>query len=165
LNGRDQYVLLPRLITDDFSLELWFSSRGGTGTNVTQWWQAAGLLDGEVPGTVDDFGTSLDASGQVWAGTGHPDTSIHSHAGLADGKWHHVVFTRKESTGALTLFIDGVQASAGRGGTQRLTSAPGLRAGVLQSGRNFLTGSVADLAVYSSALPSATVTAHFHARP
>ena len=165
LNGRDQYVLLPRLITDDFSLELWFSSRGGTGTNVTQWWQAAGLLDGEVPGTVDDFGTSLDASGQVWVGTGHPDTSIHSHAGLADGKWHHVVFTRKESTGALTLFIDGVQVSAGRGGTQRLTSAPGLRAGVLQSGRNFLAGSVADLAVYNSALPPATVTAHFHARP
>ena len=27
LNGRDQYVLLPRLVTDDFSLELWFSSR------------------------------------------------------------------------------------------------------------------------------------------
>jgi hypothetical protein len=57
-----------------------------------------------------------------------------------------------------------VQAGAGRGGSQRLTSAPGLRAGVLQSGRNFLDGSVADVAVYSSALPPATVTAHFHAR-
>ena len=107
-------MLLPRLISDDFSLELWFSSRGGHGTNVAQWWQAAGLLDGEVPGTVDDFGTSLDAAGQVWAGTGNPDTSIHSRPGLADGKWHHVVLTRKESAGALTLFVDGVQASAGR---------------------------------------------------
>ena len=74
------------------------------------------------------------------------------------------VFTRKESTGALTLFVDGVQVSAGHGGSQRLTSAPGLRAGVLQSGRNFLAGSLADIAVYSSALPPATVTAHFHAR-
>jgi hypothetical protein len=164
LNGRDQYVLLPRLITDDFSLELWYSSPGGRGTNVTQWWQAAGLLDGEVPGTVDDFGTSLDASGQVWAGTGNPDTSIHSQKGLADGKWHHVVFTRKAPTGALTLFVDGVHVSAGRGGRQRLMSAPGLRAGVLQSGRNFLAGSLADVAVYSSALPPATVTAHFHTR-
>ena len=157
-------MLLPRLITDDFSLELWFNSRGGTGTNVTQWWQAAGLLDGEVPGTVDDFGTSLDATGQVWAGTGHPDTSIHSRKGLTDGTWHHLVVTRKESTGALTLFVDGAQVSA-RGGTQRLTSAPGLRAGALQSGRNFLAGSLADLAVYNSVLPPATVTAHFHARP
>lgn len=164
LNGLNQYVLLPRLITDDFSLEPWFSSRGGSGTTVTQWRQAAGLLDGEVPGTVDDFGTSLDASGRVRAGTGNPDTSIHSQKGLADGKWHYVVFTRKEPAGALTLFVDGVQVSAGRGGSQRLTSAPGLRAGVLQSGRNVLAGSVADVAVYSSALPPATVTAHFHAR-
>jgi len=76
-----------------------------------------------------------------------------------------VVFTRKESTGALTLFVDGVQVSVGRGGTQRLASAPGLRAGALQSGHNFLAGSVADLAVYNSALRPATVTAHFHARP
>jgi hypothetical protein len=163
LNGRDQYVLLPRLITDDFSLELWYSSGGGHGTNVAQWWQAAGLLDGEVPGTADDFGISLDASGQVWAGTGHPDTSIHSRKGLADGKWHHVVFTRKASTGALTLFVDGVHVSGG-GGRQRLTSAPGLRVGALQTGRNFLAGTVADVAVYSSVLPPATVTAHFHAR-
>jgi hypothetical protein len=164
LNGLDQYVLLPRLIKDDFSLELWFSSGGGTGTNVTQWWQAAGLLDGSVPGTVNDFGSSLDASGQVWAGTGNPDTSMHSRKGLADGKWHHVVFTRKESTGALALFVNGAQVSAAHGGSQRLTSAPGLRAGVLQSGGNFLAARFADLAVYNSALPPATVSAHFHAR-
>ena len=63
-----------------------------------------------------------------------------------------------------SLFIDGVQVSTGRGGSQRLTSAPGLRVGVLQTSRNFLAGSVADVAVYSSALPPATVTAHFHAR-
>ena len=157
-------MLLPRLITDDFSLELWFSSRAGRGTNVTQWWQAAGLLDGEVAGTVNDFGISLDATGQVWAGTGNPDTSIHSRKGLADGTWHHVVFTREEPTGALTLFVDGVQVSAGRGGRQRLTSPPGLRAGVLQTGRNFLVGTVADVAVYSSVLPPATVTAHFRSR-
>ena len=56
---------------------------------------------------------SLDASGQVWAGTGNPDTSIHSRKGLADGKWHHVVLTRKASTGALTLFVDGMQVGAG----------------------------------------------------
>jgi Concanavalin A-like lectin/glucanases superfamily len=83
---------------------------------------------------------------------------------LADGKWHHVVLTRNEPTGALALFVDGVQVSTGHGGRQRLTSAAGLRVGVLQSGRNFLAGTIADVAVYSSALPPATMTAHFHAR-
>lgn len=52
---------------------LWFATHGGgVGTAITQWWQGAGLLDAEVPGVADDFGTSLDAAGQVWAGTGTP---------------------------------------------------------------------------------------------
>jgi hypothetical protein len=164
LNGVDQYVILPRLVRDDLTLELWFRSHAGTGTGINQWWQGAGLLDAGVPGVMDDFGTSLDASGQVWAGTGHPDSSIHSQPGLADGQWHHLVFTRQAASGALTLYIDGAQASAGHGGTQRLISAPGMRVGALQSGGHFLAGSVADAAVYTSALPAATVAAHFQAR-
>jgi Galactose oxidase-like, Early set domain/Concanavalin A-like lectin/glucanases superfamily len=163
-NGINQYVLLPRDVREDFSLELWFATHGGVGTAITQWWQGAGLLDAEVPGVVDDFGTSLDATGRVWAGTGNPDTSIHSTSGLNDGTWHHLVFTRTQATGALTLYIDGAQVATGHGGAQPLTSAPGLRIGVLQSGVNFLAGSVADVAVYATALPAATVTAHFTAR-
>jgi Concanavalin A-like lectin/glucanases superfamily len=100
---------------------------------VTQWWQGATLLDAEVPGVVDDFGTSLDSTGQVWAGTGNPDTSVHSAAGLNDGAWHHLVFTRAQAAGTLTLYIDGAQVATGHGGTHRLTSTPGLRIGVLQS--------------------------------
>jgi hypothetical protein len=164
VNGIDQYVLLPRDVSNDFSLELWFATRGGIGTAITQWWQGAGLLDAEVPGVVDDFGTSLDATGRVWAGTGNPDTSLHSVPGLNDGSWHHLVFTRTQATGTLTLYIDGTQVATGHGGTQPLTSAPGLRIGVLQSGVNFLAGSIADAAVYATALPAATVTAHFQAR-
>ncbi|MGH3721238.1 MAG: galactose oxidase-like domain-containing protein [Pseudonocardiaceae bacterium] len=165
LNGIDQYVLLPRDVRNDFSLELWFATHGGgVGTAITQWWQGAGLLDAEVPGVVDDFGTSLDATGAVWAGTGNPDTSLHSAPGLGDGTWHHLVFTRTQATGTLTLYLDGAQVATSHGGTQPLTSAPGLRIGVLQSGVNFLAGSVADAAVYATALPAATVTAHFTAR-
>lgn len=165
-NGVGQYVLLPRDIRDDFSLEVWFNSHGGgVGTGATQWWHGAGLLDAEVPGVVNDFGTSLDASGQVWAGTGNPDTSIHSGPGLNDGRWHHVVFTRTEATGALALYVDGAQVATGTGGTQRLVSSPGLRVGSLQSGINFYAGSIADAAVYSSVLPASTVAAHFQSRP
>jgi hypothetical protein len=164
-NGADQYVLLPRDIRDDFSLEFWFSSHGGgLGNNGTQWWQGAGLLDAEVPGVVDDFGTSLDASGQVWAGTGNPDTSLHSSPGLNDGAWHHVVFTRTQATGALALYIDGQPVANATGGRQRLTSPPGLRIGVLQSGVNPIAATIADAAVYRVALPSTTIAAHFHDR-
>jgi hypothetical protein len=164
-DGINQYVMLPRDIRDDFSLELWFATHGGgVGTGVTQWWQAAGLLDAEVPGIVDDFGTSLDASGQVWAGTGNPDTSIHSGTGLNDGAWHHVVFTRALATGDITLYIDGAPVATGHGGTQRLTSAPGLRIGALQSAATFFAGSIADAAVYNTVVPAATVADHFNNR-
>ena len=163
-NGVDQYALLPRDVRDDFSLELWFTTAGGgVGTGVTQWWQGAGLLDAEVPGVVDDFGISLDADGQVWAGTGNPDTSIHSAPGLNDGAWHHVVFTRSRATGLLTLFIDGTSVATGSGGTQTLTSAPGLRIGCLQSGLNFYHGTIANAATYQRVLPPPDIQAHFHA--
>ncbi|PXW99147.1 galactose oxidase-like domain-containing protein [Mycolicibacterium moriokaense] len=161
-NGTDQYALVPRDVRNDFSLEVWFSSHGGgVGTGNTQWWQGAGLLDGETPGVVDDFGTSLDATGQVWAGTGNPDTSIHSAPGFNDGAWHHVVFTRSQATGALTLYVDGVSVASGQGGTQPLFSPPGLRLGALQSGAAFYAGSLVDAAVYDTALPGSTVAAHF----
>jgi hypothetical protein len=165
LDGHAQYVLLPRVVHDDFTLELWFSSQsGGTGTGNQQWWQGAGLLDGEVPGVADDFGVSLDASGQVWAGTGRPDASIHSGPGHDDGAWHHVAFTRVRHTGVLSLFLDGQLQATGHGATQALTSPPALRAGMLQSGRNPYTGGLSHLAVYATALPPATIQQHFHAR-
>ena len=165
LDGHAQYVLLPRLVHDDFTLELWFSSqRGGAGTGNHQWWQGAGLLDGEVPGVVDDFGVSLDATGRVWGGTGRPDTSIHSGPGHNDGAWHHVAFTRVRHTGMLSLFLDGQLQATGHGATQALTSPPALRAGVLQSGRNPFAGSLSHLAVYATALPPGTIQQHFHAR-
>jgi hypothetical protein len=164
MNGVDQYVLVPRDVRDDFSLEVSFSAHGGVGAGVTQWWQGAGLLDGEVPGVVDDFGISLDATGQVWAGTGNPDTSVHSRPGLNDGAWHHVVFTRTRTTGTLKLYIDGAPVATAQAGTQPLTAPPALRIGALQSGVNHVAGTLADAAIYHTALPAPTVAAHFHAR-
>jgi hypothetical protein len=164
-NGTDDYALVPRDIRNDFSLEVWFnSSGGGIGIDNTQWWQGAGLLDGEVANVVDDFGTSLDATGRVWAGAGDPDMSIHSEPGFNDGAWHHMVFTRIQASGELTLYVDGVAVADGHGGTQPLFAAPGLRLGSLQTGVNFYAGALADAAVYDTALPAATVSNHFSAR-
>jgi hypothetical protein len=163
-NGVDDYAVIPRDIRDDFSLEVWFNSTGGHGADNTQWWQGAGLLDGEVPGVADDFGTSLDATGRVWAGVGNPDTSIHSPAGFNDGAWHHVVFTRTRASGDVVLYVDGNLVAEGHGGTQPLFAAPGLRLGALQTGAAFYAGSLADAAIYDVALSAAKVAEHFTAR-
>ena len=43
-------------------------------------------------------------------------------------------------------------------------AAPGLRLGALQTGAAFYAGTLADAAVYNTALPATTVAAHFAAR-
>lgn len=81
----------------------------------------------------------------------HPGPSSHSVAGLDDGAWHHMVFTRAQASGTLTLYIDGAPVATGHGGTPRLASAPGLRIGSLQSAVHFLPAA-------SLMLPSTTLS-------
>ena len=163
-DGTDDSVGTPRPIQDDFSIEFWFRSTQGIGTTNTQWWGGAGLVDGEVTGAVNDFGTSLDASGRVWAGTGNPDVSVKSGTGFNDGAWHHVVFTRVRSTGALALYVDGKAVASGKGGAQSLTSPPGLRMAAVQTARRWFRGSLDEVAVYNTALSATAVAQHYAAR-
>jgi hypothetical protein len=54
----------------------------------------------------------------------------------------------------LVLAVDGVEAASGTGGTQSLTAPPGLDLGAVPSGGGFLSGDIAEVRVYNSALPS-----------
>jgi hypothetical protein len=159
-NGTNQYALIPRQIQNDFSIEFWFyATAPGTGIANTQWFQGAGLVDGEVAGVVNDFGTSFDGARRVWVGTGNPDVSAQS-APVALNSWHHVVFTRIAATGALTLYVDGAAVANATGGTQPLTSPPNLRIASTQSGTHFFTGSVDEVAIYATAIDASVVADH-----
>lgn len=68
------------------------------------------------------------------------------------------------TTGTLKLYIDGAPVATAQAGTQPLTAPPALRIGALQSGVNHLAGTLADAAIYHTALPAPTVAAHFHTR-
>ncbi len=164
-NGTSQYATAPCQITNDFSIEFWFKSTQGIGTGA-QWWEGAGLVDGDVGGSYSDFGTSLRSDGHVVAGMGpNPDTSIvSSAAGYRDGNWHHVVFTRVRATGAMVLYVDGVsQGTATASGTATVTT-PTIYFGRIASGGNFFAGSLDEVATYNVALSPATVAAHYAAR-
>jgi hypothetical protein len=164
-NGTNQYATAPCQITNDFTLEFWFKSTQGIGTNA-QWWQGAGLVDGDINGSATDFGTSLRSDGRVVAGMGpNPDTSIiSSTAGFNDGNWHYVVFTRVRATAAITLYVDGVsQGTATVAGTAAITT-PTIYFGRIASGGNFLNGSLDEVATYNVVLSPATIAAHFAAR-
>ena len=162
-DGVSDFGTVARQISDDFSIEFWFNSTQGTGTG-TAWSQGAGLVDADVSGTNNDFGVSLRSDGKVVAGVGNPDVSIVSSAGgYNNGNWHHVVFTRTKTTGALQLYVDGVLAGSATGNTASLTSPANINFGRIQSGSNYFLGSLDEVAVYNTALSGSTVTSHYNA--
>lgn len=159
-DGTNDFGTVTRQIQDDFSIELWFRSTQGIGTGA-QWWSGAGLVDGDVAGAANDFGISLRSDGRVVAGVGTPDVSVvSSTGGFNNGAWHHVVFTRARTSGALTLYVDGVAVGTATGSTLSLTTPSVINFGRIQSGTNHLAGSLDEVAVYSTVLSGATVAAH-----
>src|SRR6202035_4419384 len=102
-DGNTDAIHVPRPVQDDFTIALWVKTtqKGGEG----HWFAGAGLVDGEVAGVTNDFGTAL--VGDVFAfGVGKPDTTIKSTSIINDGRWHHVAAARNRTTGALQVFVD-----------------------------------------------------------
>ena len=160
-DGVNDYATVARQISTDFSVEFWFKSTQSFGATCTQWWQGARLVDAEVAGGNDDFGTSL-CAGRVIAGvgSGSGDTSIVSSTGYNNGAWHHVVFTRTQSTGAFQLYIDGTSVGSATAHTRPLTASSIISFGRAQLPDSYFAGTLDEIAVYSTVLSGATVTAH-----
>ncbi len=148
-NGTTDGVRLPRLVQDDFTIAFWVKTtqKGG----VDQWYSGVGLVDGEVAGVTDDFGTAL-VGDRVAFGVGKPDTTIKSKTSINDGQWHHVAAVRERASGAIRLFVDGKQEAAGTAGKQSLTAPQSLMVGRLQTGIHAFRGSITDVRVYDRVL-------------
>jgi hypothetical protein len=158
-NGASSYARISRTISNDFSVAFWArtAQTGGTG----QWWEGKGLVDGEVAVNTNDFGTSLCGSKFAF-GTGNPDTTITSVTRINDSAWHYCVATREQASGTLKVYVDGVLETTGTGSTQSLTAAASLRFGSLQTGVNFLQGSMDEVQVYNRALGHLEVAALYN---
>ncbi len=162
-NGSNDYVSLPRVIQDDFTMTAWFKTTtvgGGSG----QWYNGRQIVSGEVCGVVNDFGTSINSSGQIMFGIGNPDTTITGSTNFADGNWHFLTATRVKSTGAIVLYVDGaVQATGVVSNTGSLTSPPNIDIGTDPCGGNYFSGQIEGVRMYSSALSSPEVKILYNA--
>ena len=95
------YLAFTRPVQDDFTIICAFQSTQGLDSG-TLFYEGAGLVNGEVGGVVDDFGTCLFADGSICAGTGNPDVAAVSGGGYNDGNPHVMSFTRQRSSGSLS---------------------------------------------------------------
>ncbi len=165
-NGTNEYATATCQIANDFSIEFWFKSTHGIGTDA-QWWQGAGLVDGDITGSYTDFGTSLRSDGRVVAGMGpNPDTSIISstagYATTATGTtWSSPASGRRGRW--CSTWTACPRARRRRAGTAAITT-PTIYFGRIASGGNFLDGTLDEVATYSVVLSPATVAAHYAAR-
>lgn len=147
---------------NDFSIEFWFKSNQNFGTGCTNWWQGARLVDAEVDGTNNDFGTSL-CAGRVIVGVGGTnDTNVISAAGLNNGSWHHVVMTRTAATRVVQLYIDGaLSGSAVASSTALLNTSAIISIGRSQVPDDYFAGTMDEIALYSIVLTPSQVLADY----
>jgi hypothetical protein len=140
-----------RPVQDDFTMVCVFQSTQGLNSG-SLYYQGAGLVNGEVAGVINDFGACLFANGSVAAGTGNPDVAVDSAPGYNDGKPHIMTFTRTESLGLISLYMDGALVGTTTGGTESMNAPSVLVLGAQQTQIYYLSGDIAEVQIYNSAL-------------
>ncbi|MYS21865.1 RHS repeat-associated core domain-containing protein [Streptomyces sp. DvalAA-14] len=170
-NGTSSYVKVPDTVTGatSASAELWFKTTHGTAILLNSQSAAIG-------------GTVSSTTPQLWIGS---DNKLHggfyTTAGsvqlgttgtVTDGKWHHVLLSATPT--AQTLYLDGAQAAT-KTGTVALANASRstayVGAGTTGAGWTGLTngtvayfnGSLAEVAMYRTALTAQDAASHFEA--
>ena len=152
------HLSIERPVANDFTIAFWFksSTRGSGAEKDPRWFMGTGLVDGEINGVHNDFGISLIGS-RIAAGTGNPETFVAGPKGITDDRWHHVCFTRQQSTGQIRLWIDGIEhlpydERFSKGGTQPLTASDHLSIGRSPKGGNRFKGSLDELGFWNRVL-------------
>jgi hypothetical protein len=160
-DGGDDRVEIDRPVGDDFTISFFFRTTdvGGGSDADRRWFLGKGLVDGEVPGIVRDFGVSFISHGYVSAGTGEPETFISSGPGHNDGRWHHVAFTRHRGSGDIALWIDGSPVDRARGSTARLDTPRKLAIGAMQPGGGPFSGDIDEVRFYDRVLSESEIRA------
>jgi signal peptidase I len=148
-----------------FSVEAWVKSTSIAGGRLI------GYGDAAAPSTATKTDCQLYLAPTGKAEFGLSSTSkiaLASTAAVNDGLWHHIVGTYSSATGA-KLYVDGNLSASGTGaapvsfagywraGTETLTGWPA------NPSSNHLTGTVDEIAVYTTVLSATRVTAHYQA--
>ena len=161
LNSADEkYVEIPCRARNSYTIAMWVKTTQTAGDG--SWWFGAGLVDGEMPGWVADYGTVLSGSGFAM-GSGPSGVTIVSEKAINDGTWHYCVATRDKATGTIRVYVDGhMEAEATSTDTAvTYTAIDVLNIGKIRTGTNYFTGAIDDLYIYNYALDQYTIADNY----
>jgi hypothetical protein len=118
-------------------------------------------MDCEVGTLTNDFGLTIGA-GKLMFGVGNPDTTIISPLTYNNGLWYNVTATRVKSTGAMVLYVNGVQVATGTSNTNTLNAATTMYIGLGATSGLFLNGSLGVCQAYTVALTASQVLQNYN---
>ncbi|HBU01754.1 MAG TPA: hypothetical protein DEB20_04255, partial [Acidimicrobiaceae bacterium] len=162
-NGTSSQILLPRspsFVSGDSTVEAWVRP---TTTSARQWIYAKGQT--AVAGQI---GLTVEAGGALggWFGV---MAATSSGGTIPAGRWTHVAMS--VSGGTMTLYVNGTAVGSGPVSlttdpassdlAEQIGSSANNAAGT--TGSNWFGGSLAHVAVYSSALPASRIQTHWQA--
>ncbi|MDR3715097.1 MAG: LamG domain-containing protein [Puia sp.] len=160
------YGNLPTLVQDNFSIGFWFKTTMNA-NSAAMWYSGNSLINAEVCGVTNDWGTALINGGKVCMGIGNPDITISTTSNYNDGNWHFVTAVRDKTNGIITLYVDGLQAATTSGTNTGSLNAPGAiglardatfyTSGCGSGTSPDYTGSLDDIIVYNRVLSSTEV--------
>jgi len=159
-DGANDIVVIPQVVSSDFTVEYWMNT-SSTGPGGSQWYNGDGIVDAEVAGVTNDWGTALIGS-KLGFGIGNPDITLISSTSVNTGSWIHVAATWKQSTGAMVLYINGNQEGSTTGGTN-LRSAPArITFGELQTNIQRYNGSIDEVRIWNIVRTPAQIQANMN---
>lgn len=158
-DGTDDNVEIPNTVSGDFTVEYWMNttSSGGGGA----WYNGNGIVDAEMPGGTEDWGTSLNGN-LLSFGIGDPDVTIYSVSPVNSGSWVHVAASWDQSTGDMALYINGVLEASSTGSTVARTAPPRISLGQLQTDINFYEGAIDELRIWNVVRTPAEISANMN---
>ncbi|WP_427885160.1 putative adhesin [Kribbella sp. GL6] len=151
------------------SIELWFRILTKGVVNPLIGYQNAAIEGSPTTGMpILYVGADGLLRGQFWHGSAAPISTV---SPVDEGRWHHVVISSSGST--QTLYVDGAVAGSITGKNidhlnmvsnqlgAAFTPAPGAWPSWGTATRNYLKGSIDEVAIYSRPLPADVVAAHY----
>ena len=149
--------------TGDFSVVAWIKTTASGSANgyeiLCQRDNSGSGYNGTLRVYMDSIGRIhfwVYESGWQWT-SGSDGSSISTPLSYNDGNWHQVVCVRSGATG--TIYLDGVSVASNTGAAAKSLSTLGVYIGYNQRDNSaYFNGSIAQAAIFTSALTAANVT-------
>ncbi|MCA9214313.1 MAG: tandem-95 repeat protein, partial [Planctomycetales bacterium] len=145
MTGLSDFTVVVAFATDSQSLV------GDQGN----WFDNTGIVDANALGFSADWGITMNSRGQLSVGLGGgfgitPVTLYSTTEGLNDGQLHTAAFVKQGGT--MSLYVDELPADSRSDAPAAAITPSAIGFGQLGTGKNSLTGQIAEVRIYNGAL-------------